>query len=79
VCAHLETTHRAGSTLDVSSQGRKRRNGVLRELGAIALDAGYASLLAIPAALGITAYIFMYLSYLRRHLRSNREVDESKA
>ena len=41
-------------------------------------DGAYASLLAIPVAIGVAAYTFVYLSFLRRrlHRRANHTAEE---
>jgi hypothetical protein len=45
------------------------RTRTLREIRGIAADGAYASLLAIPVAIGVAAYTFAYLSLLRHRLR----------
>lgn len=45
----------------------------LQEIGGMVADGAYASLLAIPVAIGVAAYTFVYLSLLRRRLRRRAE------
>ena len=49
------------------------RKRTLHEISGIIADGAYASLLAIPVAIGVAAYIFVYLSFLRRRLRQRAE------
>ena len=38
------------------------------EISGVIADGAYATLLAIPVAIGVAAYAFVYLSFLRRRL-----------
>lgn len=49
------------------------RKRVLHEVSTIIVDGAYASLLAVPVAIGVAAYAFVYLSLLRRRLRRRAE------
>jgi hypothetical protein len=53
----------------MDQKGHKpRRKRALHTLKGVLADGAYASLLAIPVAVGVAAYIFVYLSFLRRRL-----------
>lgn len=49
------------------------RKRALQEISGMVADGAYASLLAIPVAIGVAAYTFVYLSLLRRRLRRRAE------
>jgi hypothetical protein len=49
------------------------RKRILHEISATIVDGAYASLLAIPVAIGVAAYTFVYLSFLRHRLRRRAE------
>jgi hypothetical protein len=49
------------------------RERALHEISGIIADGGYASLLAIPVAIGVAAYTFVYLSFLRHRLHRRAE------
>ena len=49
------------------------RNRTLHEISGIIADGAYASLLAIPVAIGVAAYTFVYLSFLRHRLHRRAE------
>lgn len=44
------------------------RKRALHQLSGVVADGVYASLLAIPVAIGVAAYTFVYLSFLRHRL-----------
>jgi hypothetical protein len=49
------------------------RKRALQEIGGVIADGAYASLLAIPVAIGVAVYTFVYLSLLRHRLRRRAE------
>jgi hypothetical protein len=49
------------------------RKRALQEISGMIADGAYASLLAIPVAIGVAAYTFGYLSLLRHRLRRRAE------
>jgi hypothetical protein len=56
------------------------RKRAQHEIGVIIADGAYASLLAIPVAIGVAAYAFVYLSFLRRrlHRRTHRRAEDDE-
>jgi hypothetical protein len=49
------------------------RRRAWQEISGVIADGAYASLLAIPVAIGVAAYTFVYLSFLRHRLRRRAE------
>jgi hypothetical protein len=49
------------------------RKRILHEISTTIADGAYASLLAIPVAIGVAAYAFVYLSFLRHRLHRRAE------
>jgi ABC-type uncharacterized transport system permease subunit len=49
------------------------RKRALQEISGMIADGAYASLLAIPVAIGVAAYTFVHLSLLRHRLRRRAE------
>jgi hypothetical protein len=56
------------------------RKRAQREISGIIADGVYASLLAIPVAIGVAAYTFVYLSFLRRrlHRRTHHSAEDDE-
>lgn len=59
-------------------EGASLRKRSLQELRGVLADGAYASLLAIPVAIGVAAYAFVYLSFLRHrlHRRAERSAED---